>query len=302
MFKKILKWLAYFAIGIFLILIAFYFYLALQTGEQAKTYKVFADNKSKPLVIAHRGGRRIAPENTLEAFQKSVDLGVDVFELDIHTAKDGELIVIHDKSVDRTTNGKGKVAEMTLAEIQKLDAGHHWTDDEGKTFPYRGKDVRIPTLREVFEAFPDSLINIEPKHSEPSPVNKLCGLIKEFKRIDKVVVASTIKTVLTDFRRDCPGVATSASPTEAISFMVRYKLNLEDNYTPSMQSLQVIKSIGTWQFLTKGYMKAAHEKNLEVHVWTINKTEDMQKLIDVGVDGIITDYPDRLVELIGKNQ
>ena len=190
---------------------------------------------------------------------------------------------------------------MTLAEIQKLDAGYNWTNDNGKTFPFRGKDVTVPTLREVFEAFPDSIINIESKHSDPSPVNQLCGLIKEFKRTDKTIVASTIKKFLNDFRQSCEGVATSASPSEAIGFLARYKLNLEDNYTPAMQSLQVIKGIGSWQFVTKGYVKAAHEKNVEVHVWTINKTEDMQNLIDAGVDGIMTDYPDRLLKIVNEN-
>lgn len=300
MVKKIFKWILYFVSFIAAIVFAFYIYLAASSGKPVAEYKVFTKKINKPLVMAHRGGKGIAPENTLAAFQKSFDLGVDVLELDVHATKDGELVVIHDDSVDRTTDGKGAVAEKTPAEIQKLDAGYKWTNDGGKTFPFRGKGIKIPTLREVFENFPETQINIEPKHKTPSPVKPLCSLIREFKRGDSVIVGSFSDEILEDFRTNCKGVATSASPSEASGFLARYEVGLSDNYAPKMQALQVPESIGSLQFVTKDYVKAAHEQNLEVHVWTINKTEDMKRLIEIGVDGIITDYPDRLLDLLGK--
>jgi len=251
-------------------------------------------------VIAHRGGAGIAPENTLVAFRKSVELGVDFLELDIHASKDGELIVIHDESIDRTTNGNGLVSSKTRDELQKLDAGYTWTNDDGKTFPYRGKGVKLSILREVFQTFPEIRINIEAKHSEPSPATPLCDLIREFKRTDKVIVASTVSSFLAEFRRECQGVATSASPAEAIGFFVRYKVGLSDNYSPEMQVLQTIPKFRAFQIVSANYIKAAHERNLQVHVWTINKKEDMQNLIEIGVDGIMTDYPDRLLETLRK--
>lgn len=300
-FIRIIKGLSVLGLGGAVFFGAFYAYLTSFAGKPAGDYKVFTKQKKRPLVFAHRGGKGIAPENTLTAFQKSFDLGVDVLELDIHASKDGELVVIHDKMVDRTTNGKGLIAEMTLAEVKKLDAGFNWTDDDGKTFPFRGKDVRIPTLREVFQKFPDTIINIEPKHDDPSPVKPLCDLIKEFKRTDKVIVGSFRDEVLEDFRRNCQGVATSASPSEASGFLARFKVGLNDNYTPIMSALQIPQRIGSFEIITKDYLKAAHESNLQVHVWTINKTENMQHLIELGVDGIMTDYPDRLLELLKKD-
>ncbi|MGI8542236.1 MAG: glycerophosphodiester phosphodiesterase [Aridibacter sp.] len=300
MLKKIFKWTLYFASFVAVILFAFYVYLATLNGKPAEEYKVFTKEINKPLVMAHRGGRGIAPENTLAAFQKSFELGVDVLELDVHATKDGELVVIHDKSVDRTTNGKGLIAEMNLNEIQKLDAGFRWTNDNGKTFPFRGQGIIIPTLRKVFQNFPEIQINIEPKHETPSPTKYLCSLIREFKRSDSVIVGSFSDKILEDFRTNCKEVATSASPSEASGFLARYEIGLAENYTPKMQALQVPQSIGSLQFVTKEYVKAAHEQNLEVHVWTINKTEDMKRLIEIGVDGIMTDYPDRLLDLLGK--
>lgn len=298
MIKKILKIFAYFALSIVIMLCAAYVYLAMSEGKRAERFKILTQEMSRPLVIAHRGGAGISPENTIFAFKRAVDLGVDVLELDLRATADGELVVIHDSKVDRTTDGQGLVAGMTFEEIRKLDAGFRWTKDGGKTFPFRGQDIKIPTLREVFEAFPDITINIEPKYDTPSPVAPLCSLIKEFNRADKVIVGSFRNEVLEDFRQNCPGVATSASPSEASFFLAKYKIGLSESYSPQMQLLQVPQRIGSLQIVTEEYIKAAKERNLDVHVWTINEIEDMKRLIEIKADGIMTDYPDRLLELL----
>lgn len=302
MLKKVFRLFLYFVMSIAVILCATYVYLAMSESEPAERYKIFTQKTSRPLVIAHRGGAGISPENTLFAFKRAFDLGVDVLELDIHRTADGELVVIHDAKVDRTTDGLGAVAAMTLAEISKLDAGFRWTNDGGKTFPFRGKDIKIPTLREVFEAFPDIKINIEPKFATPSPVKPLCDLITEFKRTDKVIVGTFHNEVLEDFRQTCKGVATSASPSEVSFFLARYKLGLSEGYKPEMQVLQIPEKLGSLQIVTEGYITAAHARNLDVHVWTINDIEDMKRLIDIKVDGIMTNYPDRLLELLNKSE
>lgn len=295
---RILKGFSFFTFGIVMLFSGFYAYLASSDGKPAEEFKVFAKESIKPLVIAHRGGAGIAPENTLEAFRRSYELGVDVLELDIHATKDGEIVVIHDSKVDRTTDGKGLIAEMNFVDLRKLDAGFNWTKDGGKTFPFRGQGIKIPTLREVFEEFPDTVINIEPKYDTPSPVKPLCDLITEFKRSDKVIVGAFNDGVLEDFRQNCKNVATSASPSEASGFLARYKVSLIDNYTPKMQVLQIPQSIGSFQIVTSDYVKAAHERNVKVEVWTINKKEEMKRLIEMGVDGIMTNYPDRLLDLL----
>ncbi len=298
MLKKILKIFLYFVLSIIAVLGFTYIYLAMSEGKRAERFKVLTQQMSRPLVIAHRGGAGISPENTLFAFKRAMDLGVDVLELDVRATIDGELVVIHDAKVDRTTDGSGIVAGMTFEEIRKLDAGFHWTNDGGQTFPFRGQGIKIPTLREVFEAFPATKINIEPKYDTPSPVAPLCNLINEFNRADKVIVGSFRDEVLEGFRQNCPGVATSASPSEAGFFLAGYKIGLSDSYSPRMQVLQIPKKIGSLQIVTEDYIRAAKERNLDVHVWTINEIEDMKRLIEIKADGIMTDYPDRLLELL----
>ncbi len=298
MLKRILKIFSYFVLSIAVILCLSYVYLAMSEGKAAEKYRIFTETKTHPLVIAHRGGAGISPENTLFAYRRAIDLGVDMLELDIHRTIDGELVVIHDSKVDRTTDGSGAIAAMTLEEIKKLDAGFRWTNDGGKTFPFRGQNIQIPTLREVFEAFPGTKINVEPKYETPSPVAPLCNLIKEFNREDKVIIGSFRDEVLEDFRKTCSNVATSASPSEATFFMARYKIGLSQNSSPQMQVLQIPQRIGSLQIVDENYIKAIHERHLDVHVWTINDVEDMKRLIEIKADGIMTDYPDRLLELL----
>ena len=126
------------------------------------------------VVLAHRGWRGYYPENTMLSLDWAGHMPIDGLELDIHSTKDGELVVIHDETVDRTTNGKGRVQDYSLAELQKLDAGYWWTPDEGQTFPFRGSQLRIPTVEEVFKRFPNLWINIDIKQKSPSIVKAIC--------------------------------------------------------------------------------------------------------------------------------
>jgi len=227
-------------------------------------------------------------------------MGVDVLELDIHSTSDGTLVVHHDAAVDRTTDGRGRVNELTLEAIKKLDAGYLFSLDSGQTFPFRGQKITVPTLREIFDALPKMTFNIEPKQHTPSIVKPLCSLIRERKMIDKTIVGSFNQTTIDDFRRECPEVATSASPSEVSRFLALSKAGLGDSYSPPMQALQVPENLGSLQVVSKEFVETAHRRNLKVHVWTINETADMQRLIEMGVDGIMTDYPDRLLKLLGR--
>ena len=110
----------------------------------------FAQFDQRPLVMAHQGGKGLRPENTLSAFEHAVALGVDVLEMDIHTTADGAPVVMHDETVDDTTDGTGPLLSFTSAELKELDAGYDWTPDDGQTFPYRGQGITVPTLEEVF--------------------------------------------------------------------------------------------------------------------------------------------------------
>lgn len=300
-FKKLLKWFGYFLLGLVFICAGIYVYLAMQTGKPAEIRAIFQKIKDKrPMVFAHRGGGGLYPENTLEAFKYSAQMGVDVLELDIHSTADGALVVLHDKTVNRTTNGEGEVNKMTLAELKKLDAGYHFTLDGGQTFPFRGKGVTIPTLQEIFDALPNQTFNVEPKQAEPSVVKPLCEMIRARKMTDNVIVGSFRQTAIDEFRAECSEVATSGTPREVSAFLAMYKIGLGENYTPPMQALQIPQRVGSLQIVTKDFIETARRLNLQVHVWTINQTEDMQRLIETDVDGIMTDYPDKLLEIIKK--
>lgn len=300
MFRKIFKWFGYFLLGACFILAGVYVYLAMQTGKAAEVKPIFEQESRRFLVFAHRGGGGLYPENTLGAFEYSAKMGVDVLELDVHATRDGALVVMHDGSVDRTTDGRGRVSEMTLAEIKKLDAGFRFTTDGGKTFPFRAQGVTIPTLEEIFDALPAMTFNVEPKQTEPSITRPLCEIIRARRMSDKVIVGSFRQTAIDEFRASCPEVATSATPTEVSEFLALYKIGLGASYAPPMQALQVPQNLGALQVVTRDFVEAAHRLNIKVHVWTINDPAQMRELIEIGVDGIMTDYPDRLLNLLNR--
>jgi glycerophosphoryl diester phosphodiesterase len=252
------------------------------------------------LVMAHRGGRGLWPENTLFAFERAMEMGADVLEMDLHSTQDAVLVVMHDNTVDRTTDGAGRIQDHSLAQIKELDAGFQWTADDGATYPFRGQGITVPTLEEVMTAFPGALMNIEIKQAEPSIVDLLCLMIQEYDKEEQVLVASFHQDTIREFRAACPRVASTAGEDEV---RVLYGLNMARSavlYTPPAEAVQVPEYFGDMHVVTDRFVRAAHGRNMEVHVWTVNEVEDMQRMLDLGVDGIITDYPDRLLALLGR--
>lgn len=268
--------------------------LAWSEGKPAVDRTFFKQSSSEPLVIAHRGGSGLFPENTLYAFERAVEMGVDVIELDVHATSDGQLVVIHDPTVQRTTDGTGRVNEMTLGELKSLNAGYRFSSDGGGTFQFRQNGIKVPTLREVFAALPKMRFNIEPKQAAPSIIKPLCGIIHEYQMVDRVVIGSFRQGIIDEFRRECVNVATSASTAEVGQFLAMYKTGLNKSYSAEMQALQIPEFVG----ITREFIEAAHERGLKVHVWTVNETKAMERLLKMGVDGIMTDYPDRLLTIM----
>ena len=263
------------------------------------THPFFA-GKPPVLVIAHQGGDGLWPSNTMLAFTKAVALGVDVLEMDVHSTADGVFVLSHDDTVDRLTDGSGAIKEMTFAELQLLDAGYRWSDDEGETFPYRGQAITVPALEEVLIAFPRMPLNIEIKQQEPSIVAPFCQLLRRYGREDEVLVASFHPETMKEFRQECPGVATSGTEAEIRPFYALNRIFLDAIYAPPADAFQVPEYSGGLHVATARFVAGAHAHNVQVHVWTVNETDDMQRLLDVGVDGIITDRPDRLLALLGR--
>lgn len=259
-------------------------------------------NPDKFLVMAHRGGRSLGPENTVYTFKRAIELGTDLLEMDLQTTSDGALVILHDREVDRTTNGKGAVDSFTLSDLKKLDAGFRWSPDNSSSYPLRNKGIMVPTLTEVLKAFPDTRINIEIKSSQVNTIQDLCRTIRDNGMSEKVMVACFDAGKLGEFRSICPEVATSAGASEAAMFYWLQWAHLESAYSPSAQALQIPEAYGDYRIATRRFIDGAHARNMRVHVWTVNDIESMQRLIDLGVDGIMTDYPERLVKILKKQR
>jgi glycerophosphoryl diester phosphodiesterase len=258
-------------------------------------------NQEGVLVIAHRGGSNLWPENTLYAFENAVELGVDVLEMDVRSTKDGVIVVIHDATVDRTTNGTGLVQECSFAELQTLDAGYKWTADNGNTYPYRNRGITVPRLEDVFTAFPNVLMNIEIKQSQSSVVQPLVKMIRDHGMTERVLIASFDMDTLREFRRACPEVATTAGKDEVRLLYKLSRVFLDGVYTPKAEAIQVPEYWGDVHVLTGRFIASSEGRNMDVHVWTVNDVDDMQRTLDLGVGGIITDNPDQLLTLLGRN-
>jgi glycerophosphoryl diester phosphodiesterase len=283
---------------VFLLSLAFAIALALR-GRALKPVQDRPFLKSDhPWVMAHRGGRGLWPENTLLAFEHSVAIGVDVLEMDLHRSRDGIWMVIHDATLERTTNGNGPVNQFTAAELQTLDAGYRWTDDNGQHYPFRGRSIRIPTLEQVLRAFPKTRLNMEIKEKDAAAPASLCRLINAQGASDRVLVASVSAARLNAFRKACPQVATSAAASEVRLFFLLSWLHLTAFYPPRADALQVPEYFGRLHVVSPRFIAAAHRLNIKVHVWTVNDKADMRRLLDWAVDGIITDYPQRLEQVI----
>ena len=288
------KWLVTAVFGLLMGLTAVYTILRIQAQPAPPHPYTTSDSF---LVIAHRGGRSLGPENTIYTFQRAVDMGVDVLEMDVRMTHDQQLVVIHDATVDRTSDGSGPVADYHLVGLRALDAGYRWSPDNGRSFPLRASGIRIPALSEVFEAFPRMRMNIELKDHHPNGLASLCKLIQQYDMTSYAMVACFDADVLEKFRGQCPQVATSAGAAEVTTFYFLQQMRLQAIYSPAALALQVPVEYDAIRIVTKEFIDAAHQRNLQVHVWTVNDAADMRTLMGLGVDGIMTDHPQRLMAI-----
>ncbi len=258
---------------------------------------------SWPINFAHRGASLRAPENTLESFRLAARDGAGGLELDVHLTSDGRIAVIHDDSVNRTTDGAGFVREMTLREVQSLDAGYRFTLDGGATFPYRGRGARVPELGEVFREFPDQKVNIDIKEEQPGIEAAVLRTIEEAGAGDRVLVVSEMPDVLERFRELSGGrVATGASRREIEVFYRLSRLRLESLLRPAYAALQVPVRYGGYELVTPRLLEAAHSRGVRVDVWTIDDPIAMRRLLDLGVDVIMTNRPEVLEGVLGERR
>lgn len=248
-----------------------------------------------PLSIAHRGGAGLAPENTMVAFERAVRWwGADILELDVQPTRDGEVVVLHDDTLNRTTDGVGPVVRRSLAEIQQMDAGFRFSTDGGRTFPFRGQGVRVPTLLEVLQAFPGLRINVEIKDGRAQ--RRVAEVVRQLRAEQRVLIAAGERANRSEFH--AYGGALSASEEELRTFYLYHRLRAAALYRPVVDALQLPERYDGLTVVSARFVRDAHAKNLAVHVWTVDNEADMRRLLGWGVDGIISDRPDRLARVL----
>jgi glycerophosphoryl diester phosphodiesterase len=289
-------------------------------------------NGADPLNFAHRGGVTDFPENTLYAYSQAALAGADVLEMDVYQTKDDELVILHDLDVDRTTNGMGNVVDLTLAELRALDAAYWFVEGAGTPhdrpdadYQFRGiatgdkpppagysaEDFRIPTLEEALARFPDKLINVELKPDLDGTGDyeqQMADLLRRYGRFTDLIAASFVDEAANNFKRVAPCVYTSV-PLDQGTMLVL--MGLGDGTIPPVpehiafqvppDTSQIGEQIDDDFFLevvTPDFVADSHAANLAVQVWTINTCEDMLRMIDLGVDGIMTDKPLLLESLL----
>jgi glycerophosphoryl diester phosphodiesterase len=267
------------------------------------------------IAYAHQGGAWESPSSTLFAIGQALAAGATGIELDVHATADGELVVCHDATVDRTTPASGNIADFTLAELRQLDFSYWFIpgadvtpDHPEADYPYRGRApgdaaFGIATLREVLEQFPGVVLNLDIKQTAPvvAPYEEsLARLLAEFGRHDDVIVASFLDSVTGAFRAFAPGVPTSAGTTATAEFWraVQQGTDLPDS---PVVAFQVPERMGDLVVVDDAFVAAAHRSGKAVHVWTVNDAADMERLVGLGVDGIISDRPTTLAKVLGDN-
>lgn len=260
------------------------------------------------IAYAHQGGAWESPSSTLHAIDHALEVGATGIELDVHATADGELVVCHDATVDRTTASRGTIASFTLDQLRAMDFSYWWIEGADVTpgrpaadYPFRGRAPGDPafgvaTLREVLERFPGVVLNLDIKQTAPvvEPYEEsLAALLAEFGRTDDVIVASFLDTATDAFRRFAPAVPTSAGTVATAEAWRAVQAGEEMPDIPAV-AYQVPERQGDLVVVDERFVAAAHRSGMAVHVWTVNDTESMERLLDLGVDGIISDVPTTL--------
>jgi glycerophosphoryl diester phosphodiesterase len=253
---------------------------------------------SPTLNIAHRGGAGIAPENTLVAFRQAVALGCEILELDVQATRDGVLVVAHDPTLERCTDGAGRIDALEFAALRQLDAGHAFTQD-GATFPFRGTGVRIPSLQEVLTdpALASVRLNVELKAEHPGLEPSFASVLRAHGAVARVCVGSE-DDALAERIRDALPEACHFYPREAL---LRFALPALQGEAPPDEGWHVLDVPLTFQDLrvvTPALLQAVAKAGKWINVWTVDDPDELRRLVEERVGGIMTDRPDLLAAIL----
>jgi glycerophosphoryl diester phosphodiesterase len=249
---------------------------------------VFAADR--PLVFAHRGGALLAPENTMAALDNGLALGADGLEIDVQLSRDGIPVVIHDRTLDRTTDHRGPVNGLTAAELARVDAGYHFT--RNGAHPFRGQGIGVTTLEAVLAKHRSARIILELKGGEPELARAAGALIRKADAVDRICVGSFYQPAIDTIRAECPEIVTSASESEARWTLHRSWVRWPFTRSRKYSAFQVPERAGRMRVVSPAFVRHIHREHHAIQVWVVNDPADMHRLLDWGVDGIISDVPD----------
>lgn len=247
-------------------------------------------------LFAHRGASGELPENTLPAFARAWEQGARYLEMDCHATRDGEVVVFHDATLERTTDGRGPLRALSFAELSALDAGYRKSPD-GESFPYRGRGIRVPRLADVLSEFPDARINLEVKQADPPIAEAVLEVIRRAKAEERTLLAADEPEILASIRALRPATALGSSRADVLAFYVGLRDGALESHRPLGHALQIPTSFLGQPLVTPESVAGARALGLHMHVWTINGEDEMRALIRAGVHGLMSDFPARLIRV-----
>ncbi len=241
-------------------------------------------------VVAYRGGAGERPENTLAAFEHAASLGPDVvIELDVRRTADGELVAMHDAHVDRTTDGSGAVSALSYERLGKLNAGHHFTSNGAPSF--RDAKLRVPRVADVLSSFPQQRVVLDVHSNHPRIAADILELVRSHRAQDRVVIASEISSVVRAVQRAEPEWLFAATAGQLLSRVLLERVGL-DGLAPRTGGVLMIPEVHeSLRVLSPRLLRQAHGRGERVWVWVVERAVDMQRLRDMGVDGVFTPFP-----------
>lgn len=259
----------------------------------------------RTLVIPHGGGDGLFPENTLLAFERSMAMGADVVDVDLRLSGDGVVIAFHDPTVDGITGAEGTVRQMTYDKLSQLDAGWAFssagaTENGGiAQHPFRGIGVSIPTLESILQKFPTALLSLDLKDESTAMVKPVCDLLRQHHRFNDVFVGSNSDPQILEFRKLCPDVRTSAIMNDVYASRDA-RARGDTHFVPAVTVDQPPFRVGGREIVDRDSLSWSHDHGVAILTWVVNDEADMRLLVGLGVDGIYTSYPNRLLKILGR--